>query len=512
MTARCTFCRADRKEPPISTKVLRILMAIVLGCISVAFVLLSYRWPVVGDAQIFHYYHLLMAHGFAPYRDFPDINMPGSHIVESWQVSLFGGSDLGARIYDFTLLGLLTLAMIVIALPYDWLAGFFAGVLFTLQHACNGGSWNAGERDEVMAVLIMIGYAFLFEGLRKRKPFLLLAFGWALGMASALKPTVAPLGMVLLGEAVWQIRRRDEAPLPYIAWGVGGALIAGAVVFEFLWHYHVFGDFLYCFRTYVPLYAGMDRRSFALLLRRLLPFGAWAILPFAGAAALATSKWRTWESGALLIGATFGALSYFAQGRGYSHHTYPIAACVLLWSSIEIASAARSKKRGILALAVAGIVAATFVVLPLYCYRLTRTIPNNDFGVSLESDLSRMGGERLNGRIQCLDVVRGCYGALYHLGLVQSTPIVGDILLFAPEKSPIIDQFRESIFSMFLSRPPAVIVVSDEWFDRPSTFDKVDNWPRFAAYLKSNYRLSIERHFTIANTGYRIYVIRDATA
>jgi hypothetical protein len=94
----------------ISTRVLRILTAIVLGCISVAFVLLSYRWPVVGDAQIFRYDHLLMAHGFAPYRDIPDINMPGSHIVERWQVSLFGGSDLGARIYDFTLLGLLTLA------------------------------------------------------------------------------------------------------------------------------------------------------------------------------------------------------------------------------------------------------------------------------------------------------------------------------------------------------------------------------------------------------------------
>jgi hypothetical protein len=450
-----------------------------------------------------------MAHGFAPYRDIPDINMPGSHIVERWQVSLFGGSDLGARIYDFTLLGLLTLAMIVIALPYDWLAGFFAGVLFILQHACNGGPWNAGQRDEVMAVLIMIGYAFLFEGLRKRKPFLLLAFGWALGMASTLKPTVAPLGMALLAIAVWQIRKRDEAPLRYVAWGVGGALIAGVIVFEFLWHYHVFGEFLYCLRTYVPLYAGMNRRPFGLLLRRLLPFGAWGILPFAGAAALATSRWRTWESGALLIGATFGALSYFAQGKGYSHHTYPIAACVLLWSSIELASAARSNKR-ISALAVAGIVAAVFVVLPLYCYRLTRVIPNNGFGVSLESDLSQMGDERLNGRIQCLDVVYGCYGALYHLGLVQSTPIVGDILFFAPQKSPTIDQFRESSFSMILSKPPAVIVVSDEWFDQPSTFDKVDNWPRFADYLKSNYRLSIEKHFTErAYTGYRIYVIRD---
>jgi len=122
-----------------------------------------------------------------------------------------------------------------------------------------------------------------------------------------------------------------------------------------------------------------------------------------------------------------------------------------------------------------------------------------------------MGGERLNRRIQCLDLVYGCYGALYHLGLVQSTPIIGDILFFAPQKSPIIDQFRESFFSMILSKPPAVFVVSNEWFDRPSTFDKIDNWPRFAAYLNTNYRLSIERHFTgNADTGYRIYVLRDA--
>jgi hypothetical protein len=464
---------------------------------------------VIGDAQIFHYEHLLMENGFAPYRDIPDINMPGSHVIETWQVFLFGGSDLGARIYDFTLLCLLTLAMIVIALPYDWLAGFSAGVLFTLQHAYNGGSWNAGERDEVMAVLIMIGYAFLFESLRKRKPFLLFAFGGALGMASTLKPTVAPLGIVLLAIAVWQIRKKEEATLPYIAWSVGGALIAGVVVFEFLWQHHAFGEFLYCLRTYVPLYAGMDRPPLGPLLRRLLPFGAWVILPFAAAAALVTRRWQAWESGALLVGATFGALSYFAQGKGFSHHTYPLAACVLLWSTIELASAARSQRR-VATLAVAGIVAGLFVVLPIYCYRLIHVKPNNDFGVSLESDLSQMGGERLNHSIQCLDVVYGCYGALYHLGLVQSTPIVGDILLFEPQESPTIDQFRESFFSMILSKPPAVFVVSNEWFDRPSTFDKIDNWPRFAAYLKTNYRLSIERNFTgNADTGYRIYVLRD---
>jgi hypothetical protein len=63
---------------------------------------------------------------------------------------------------------------------------------------------------------------------------------------------------------------------------------------------------------------------------------------------------------------------------------------------------------------------------------------------------------------------------------------------------------------MILSKPPAVFVVTNEWFDRPSTFDKIGNWPRFAAYLKVNYRLNIERNFTgNADTGYHIHVLRD---
>jgi hypothetical protein len=35
------------------------------------------RWPLFWDAQVFHYGNFLIDHGFVPYRDIIDMNMPG---------------------------------------------------------------------------------------------------------------------------------------------------------------------------------------------------------------------------------------------------------------------------------------------------------------------------------------------------------------------------------------------------------------------------------------------------
>jgi hypothetical protein len=475
-------------------------MVVFLGGIFVAFICFSYRWPMVGDAQIFHYDNFMMHHGFAPYRDIPDINMPGAHVLQNWQILLFGGSDLGYRVYDFTLLGLLTLAMIVIARPYDWLAGLFAGILFLLQHAALGGPWNAGERDEVMAVLILVGYAFLFEGVRRNKPLLFLGFGFALGIANTLKPTVAPLGLILLLMAVLAVKKKGLTYRSYIASALIGGAVAGAIVLSFLFRHHVFGAYISCFRTYIPLYAGMDRLPFRFLVRRALPFGVWMLLPFALIVARTTSRWKNWETVSILLGAAFGVVSYFAQGKGYSHHTYPATACLLLWICMELMS---SRKKT----ALVGVMVGLFATIPIYCYRVARIIPSNGFIISLESDLHKLGGSKLSGRIQCMDTVYGCYVALYHMKLVQSTPYIGDILFFVEQTSPVVDHLRENAWNAITGNPPEVIVVSNEWFGRPSTFDKVQEWPRFAAYLRENYRLTVERSFTEGiQSGYQIFV------
>ena len=181
-----------------------ICIAILLGSAG-CYVLFTIHWPWMWDTQVFHYAVFLMKHGKIAYKDIYDINMPGCYLMERWAIDIFGGGDLGWRFYEFTLLGSMTLAACVIALPYDWLAGLLTGVLFAIFHGIDGAAM-ATERDEVIAVLILVGYAFQFLAIRRSRSILMLPFGLSLGMAVLIKPTAAAFAVVLLVFAYFALR------------------------------------------------------------------------------------------------------------------------------------------------------------------------------------------------------------------------------------------------------------------------------------------------------------------
>ena len=94
--------------------------------------------------------------------------------------------------------------------------------------------------------------------------------------------------------------------------------------------------------------------------------------------------------------------------------------------------------------------------------------------------------------------------------------MIGDALLFATEKSPVVDYYRNQYWNELTSNPPAVIVLTNEWFSHNSSFDKINQWPSFSSYLHDNYRLVIARNFDQqpgqlyrtqqADRAYRIYL------
>ena len=484
---------------------LRFVMAWVLGLAAISIVVMTYRWPLVWDAQVFHYINFLMDKGLAPYRDIGDMNMPGTYLVEGWAMHIFGSGDMAWRMYDFTLLGFLTMAMVVIARPYDWLAGLFSGVMFALVHSSEGPE-NSAQRDEAMTMFIMVGYALLFVALRRRKPWMMGVFGLSLGMASAMKPPAAPLAVVLLAMAWWTLRKRDEAAAPYIWGGIAGAAIAAATAFGFLFRYHAASAFFETSRRVIPYYAALSHLSFANMLRQSLPRVAFLMLPFGLVAAFVDREWKNWERWALLLGVAFGAFSYFGQNKGYAYHRYALVAFILLWMAMELALA--MQKRGwVKAVGIAGMVLGVLIMVPTYVHRVLLIPPTNEYAPSLERDLTRLGGDRLQRKVQCLDVVDGCLNTLYHLKLVQSTNSLGDLLYFSPQPSRVVDYYRSQFWDQLNKNPPSVIVLSNEWFDRPSSFDKVNEWPQFASYLDENYNLAISREFPIEQQrAYRIYV------
>jgi hypothetical protein len=87
---------------------------------------------------------------------------------------------------------------------------------------------------------------------------------------------------------------------------------------------------------------------------------------------------------------------------------------------------------------------------------------------------------------------------------------MGDLLLFSANDSPVVDRYRDEYWNQLTTRPPAVIVLTNEWFGHLPSFDKLGAWPIFASYLEGHYQMVIARDFhDEADHAYRVYLRKD---
>ena len=492
----------------------RLLCMAVLLSGAACYVAFTIHWQWVWDTQVMHYIVLLLNHGMAPYKQIYDINMPGAYLTERWAIGIFGGGDLGWRLYEFSLLGAMTGAMIVIAWPYDWLAGLFSGVLFSLQIG-SMGPWQAAERDEVMTVLIFIGYAFLMLAIRKSQPAPMLPFGLAMGLAVLIKPTVVPFALGLLLFPYFVLRRRGKSPTAYILLALGGFAIALGILLDFLLPQHAFGPFFFILHKLVPYYSTLAHPTLWVLVRRSLPQAFLVYLPLTLLLAIAGRTRANWEMWAVRAGFIFGGISYFIQGKGYDYHRIAFLSFGLLWIGLELTAAMKDSgwRRNV---GVAGMAFGVLFMVPFNARKIHARHDVNAAVPVLERDLVRLGGERLQGKVQCLDMVGGCFSALYRLGLVESTGIMGDTVFFGPDDGKTVPYYRNLFWDDLHKDPPAVILLSNEWYQESSySFDKLNTWPEFRDYLNSTYRLdATEGPFVLYGYPmvYRIYVLKGSIA
>jgi hypothetical protein len=490
--------------------ILRILSIVILCAGASSFVIGSMGWQWQWDTSVMHYMNFLMDHGRTPYRDIVDMNMPGSYFIEGWAIRIFGGGDIGWRLYEFSLLAALTASMIVITKPYDWLAGLFGGTMFALIHGKEGPA-NAAQREEVMTVLILAGVAFLFTAFRSKKPTLTLPFGFLLGLSASLKPTAAPLGLLLLVMLILSLRREKIAAVPYISFGITGFVAGVLVILGFFWKYHALSAFLAISQRLLPYYASVGNQTIFRLIHGLVPgLAPYPFLLITLALTLKNRDWKNWERQVLFLLICFGALSFVVQRKGFAYHRYPFLAFMLLWMGLEYMRALRMQGwvRG---LGIAGTVGLLCTV-PLCCELINRVDPKSELTDVLEQDLRRLGGAKLQNQVQCLDMVSGCLGALYRLNLVQSTGFVSDFMLFGPPDSNPSTFYRDLFWQNIHQNPPKVIVLTSARLSAPESFDKIDQWPEFASFLHWEYSQDVTLTGNPQNPpsqGYRIYLLKD---
>lgn len=483
----------------------------------------SWRWPLIWDMQVLHYVSFLMDHGWAPYRQIGDMNMPGAYLFEHWALHVFGSSDPGWRLWDFTLCAVLAGGMLAISRPYDWLAGVVAAGVFILTHAAEGPQ-NAGQREQVMAVLMIAGTALLFEAVRQRRAWLMFPFGLFTAMAGSVKPTVALFGPVVLFVALLQLRRAGVRRGAYAGFAIAGFVTACVVVLHFLIGHDSLRAFGTLLTQVIPHYAGTNQLGWGRLLSIMLQlsvfvYAACAVLAYA----LNPERVWNWEQAVLLLGVLFGVASYLGQRKGFIQHRYPLTAFVLLWASLQIVLALRASTSASRWTAALALLLLVGFYVPRNLYWIHSQVGHDDFSSSLETDLRQLGPDNLQHKIQCLDIVDGCLNALFHLQIVQSTGSTGDLLLFLPVAAPEVERARSAFWNEILRIVPEVyVLVNWQFGTERRTFAKLDAWPAFANYLQSQYVLVRQMNFPrgekpfSAGAGdsnvpaYRLYVRRDS--
>ncbi|GGG97119.1 hypothetical protein GCM10011586_10480 [Silvibacterium dinghuense] len=470
----------------------------------------TWHWSLVNDAPQLSYLIFLMKHGMKPYRDIIEMNMPGTYLVHFAVLGMLGWSDLAWRVFDVLLIGVIGTAMVVIAWPYSRAAGIFSAVLFALFHG-RDGMGETGERDLVIAALLLVAYACLFQVLRHGRAWPMLFVGFCAGYAATIKPIPLPMALLLVAVGVLAFRREARSIWSPLLFGLAGLAIAFAIVGGFLVHEGVLGLFLREEHEMLPFYAhlGDFDPHWMLMNSSTSSFRTLAVLALV--LTMAMRCWRSWEERLLLTGIAFGIFSYFYQQKGTPYHRYPMIAFTLLWCGIVFFQALR--QRGWMRWVAVGAVGYGVVLAPLYARTAAKRPWSQDYEEGLTRDLNALGGAGLSGHVQCLATSAECDTVLYRMKLMQATGLAYDYFVFNRRPGPVVTESQQRFWSQLEQNPPRAIVVTVGLY--PSDrfgYDKLSLWPAFADYLGAHYRLYADRQFPMFEQraiAYRLYVRKD---
>ncbi len=503
-------------SPPATphTPTPRLMRAVSLCFLAATLIALAFtsRWPLVHDAPLMHYVVFLMDHGRAPYRDIVEMNMPGSYMLEWLAIHILGGGATGWWLWD-TLSGVLAiLAARSIAGPARRYAGTAAGCLAYLHHL-SAGPMNWGQRDWIVAVLVLLATACLFHQIRHQQPRWIAGFTFFAAIATLIKPPVLLIALCFVLASCWMSRRAARPAAPLLLWSVAGTILPALACLAFLLRWGVLPDFLTVLRGLVPYYAGLQQVGFAYLLTRAIPY---VFLPLAAGAAylyLTGPSRRTWEQNFLLGGVLAGALLFISQRKGWTYHLGLELSFLSLFVMLEIDRALLLPDRRRL-VALATLFVATLLTLPtdLGIIVVRSRYPMDNIH-HLEADLDRLGGPALSNNVQCLDMTLGhCIDVLYRLQLVQTTGYIYDFYLFPQNANAVTRPLQARFLHEMDSHPPKVIVLSAQiWPGEQTGYFELGNWPAFNDWLALHYQLE-SQYPGVKDGGYRLYVLRQGPA
>jgi hypothetical protein len=393
------------------------------------------------------------------------------------------------------------------------------------------GVQQAGQRDLVIAMLLVLAFACLLEAMRQNRWAYLLPFGIGVGLAATIKPTADPLGLLLLAMVVVYRTRRHGAnrssALGWLAAGLGAMAIPLAAMLLWLEHKGALKAWIATERLVLPYYATLERRPLGFTFWHSISPLAALVLIWLLCVLLRGPKWPPFERLLTATAVAVNLLGLLAQGKALPYQRYPMLVFLLLLIALDLTTALSRKNetRSIASyaatyVALGGLCCGCLLIAPLALARVHRFVGKpQEFDAMLAADLRHVNGGNVSGHVQCLDTIQDCLPTLNAMRLLPATSVLSDLPLFDIIPRPAVEILRQRFEKEITARPPLVFVaVSGYFLDAESGYRKLDNWPAFKRRLQANYTLAIERKSpgvvrwwsrAQPQPGYRLYVLKD---
>lgn len=454
------------------------------AALALAYLLLSLAWTPSNDLPVMLYEGFLVADlGRIPYRDFFEMNPPGTALAYAAIHQATGGAHWALRLVDLAVLAGIAAAACAALRRFGARSGLFASASFTALYLSTGPD-NTLQREYLCVLLLGVSIALIFRGEGRQGVAGCLAAGLLAGLAATVKPPLAICWLPLLAHAAGRApggwRDWRSWPRPAALFAAGGALPL-ALAALWLSRHGALAAYLDIVRGYYPLYARIDGRGIArqglelvvhnyLLAAPLLVGSPLVVAALLGGLAVRKSGDRRLAAeAATLAWVAVAALLYVAiTGKFWLYHKVPLFYALSLGAALAASPRAPAAALGwrwarpaILAALLPSVTLVAFAghllewrsgqagaaereqVLPMAEYLRTRTGPGDTFAP--------------------LDTATGAAHALYLARKPLYGAFVYDFHFYHHQRDPYILGLRRRFLAQFAGGEPDYLVECPGW-------------------------------------------------
>jgi len=501
---------------PLSHKAVESVKYLFLASLATIFLVelgLSFDWRVRGDSVYIHYVaYLINEHGFVPYRDLFEINMPGTYLFHIAIGKMFGYSDYALRMVNIAWLTATFVVTWFIMKSFGRVTAFASCLLFGIIYL-GFGPYMSLQRDFI--AILPIATALLLTTWRKPNHSVnLIHFlhGVLFAFVALIKPhLIIGLPAMIVYNCIHDtngLKSIKKLIKPFIVGGLFallGFLLTLIIPFLWLWRIGALQAFWDIFSSYTPLYAQMSgdlkfRETFSHVMNTLNSythfkklgillmasiFGVYIVLT--KSISVATKK----LSILLLLLSILYAASAGIGGKLWFYHLVPYMYFASLGTAIVLYSPplfAKLYRPNILPLLVF-IVASTpvlrysvfqqIVIKSKTPYELSAEIRQDEIAAYLNAHMLP------NDKVQPLSWVGGTLEAMLASKAILATPYIAELQFYHHVSNPYIQNLREDFMTKLEAEMPRFIV--DVYAYPISGLDVTYEFPELKAFIKQHY-------------------------